>query len=48
LYKGLKRDLRSNFKHLRKTAHTHNPVDDARGNAEAMLTMMEQWLTGIR
>ena len=28
-----------NFKHLRKTKHTHNPLDDARGNAEAMLAM---------
>ena len=28
-----------NFKHLRQTQHTHNPVDDARGNAEAMLAM---------
>ncbi len=26
-----------NFKRLRKTKHTHNPVDDARGNAEALL-----------
>jgi hypothetical protein len=39
LYKGLKRDFFANFKHLRKTAHTHNPVDDARGNAEAMLAL---------
>ena len=42
LYKGMKRDTRQNFKHLRKTAHTHNPVDDARGNAEAMLAMAHQ------
>jgi hypothetical protein len=28
-----------NFKHLRKTKHTHHPVDDARGNAEALLQM---------
>lgn len=39
LYKGLVRDAFSNFKHLRKTRHTHHPVDDARGNAEAMLSM---------
>lgn len=39
LYKGLVRDMRRSFKHLRKTAHTHNPVDDARGNAEALLEM---------
>lgn len=48
LYKGFQRDFRANFKHLRRTAHTHNPVDDARGNAEAMLTMIEQGLTRNR
>ena len=45
LYKGIQRDLRQNFKHLRRTSHTHNPVDDARGNAEALLTIQDQWLT---
>ncbi|MCW3465736.1 exonuclease [Chitinophaga nivalis] len=39
LYKGLTKDTFRSFKHLRKTAHTHHPVDDARGNAEALLTM---------
>lgn len=39
LYKGFAKDTRANFKHLRKTRHTHDPVDDARGNAEAMLAM---------
>ena len=39
LYKGLVRDTFQNFKHLRMTAHTHDPVDDARGNAEALLAM---------
>ena len=41
LYKGLVRDAFQNFKHLRKTPHTHNPVDDARGNAEALLHMKD-------
>lgn len=41
LYKGLVKDSFVNFKHLRKTKHTHHPVDDARGNAEAFLTMAE-------
>ena len=41
LYKGLVRDTSPNFKHLRKTRHTHHPVDDAKGNAEALLTMKE-------
>jgi DNA polymerase III epsilon subunit-like protein len=41
LYKGLVKDTFSTFKHLRKTAHTHHPVDDARGNAEALLHLKE-------
>ena len=44
LYKGLVKDTFTNFKHLRKTAHTHNPVDDALGNAEALLAMKEMGL----
>ena len=32
------------FKHLRKTAHTHHPVDDALGNAEALLEMKKMGL----
>jgi len=39
LYKGLVGKTRKNFKHLRLTHHTHHPVDDARGNAEALLYM---------
>ncbi len=42
IYKGLVKDSRQNFKHLRKTTHTHNPVDDAIGNAEAFLLMNEK------
>lgn len=41
LYKGLVKDTFQTFKHLRKTRHTHHPVDDAIGNAEALLTMKE-------
>lgn len=41
LYKGMQKDCFVNFKHLRKTKHTHHPVDDAKGNAEALLTMQE-------
>src|SRR5262249_60058120 len=41
LYKGLAKDAFSTFKHLRKTRHTHHPVDDARGNAEALLQMKD-------
>lgn len=38
-YKGMTGDLYSTFKHLRETKHTHDPVDDAKGNAEALLKM---------
>ena len=41
LFKGMVADTFKNFKHLRRTAHTHNPVDDAMGNAEALLYMKE-------
>jgi DNA polymerase III epsilon subunit-like protein len=41
LYKGLARSTFVNFKHLRKTPHSHHPVDDARGNAEALLHMKD-------
>ena len=46
LYKGIRKDLYATFKHLRKTKHTHHPVDDAIGNAEAMLKMIEMMKTG--
>jgi hypothetical protein len=44
LYKGMQRDMFVSFKHLRKTRHTHHPVDDARGNAEALLQMKDMGL----
>lgn len=44
LYKGLVQDVTKNFKHLRKTRHTHHPVDDSKGNAEAFLAMREMGL----
>jgi hypothetical protein len=37
LYKGVVKDTFASFKQLRVTPHTHHPVDDARGNAEALL-----------
>ncbi|NOY94612.1 MAG: exonuclease [Deltaproteobacteria bacterium] len=42
LYKGLVKDSFQSFKHLRKTKHTHHPVDDAKGNAEALLHMKNE------
>lgn len=41
LYKGLVRKMKPSFKHLRRSKHTHDPVDDARGNAEALLHMRD-------
>ena len=43
LYKGLVKDMRQNFKHLRETHHSHDPLDDALGNAEALLAMREKY-----
>jgi hypothetical protein len=43
LYKGIERDTFVTFKHLRKTKHTHNPVDDAKGNAEALLAIKKNY-----
>jgi hypothetical protein len=47
LYKGMIKNTLENFKHLRKTRHTHNPVDDAMGNAEALLHMRDVMGLGI-
>lgn len=43
LYKGLVKDSFKTFKHLRKTAHTHHPVDDAKGNAEALIALKDEF-----
>jgi hypothetical protein len=43
LYKGVVKDAFASFKHLRATKHTHHPVDDARGNAEALLRMEQEY-----
>jgi DNA polymerase III epsilon subunit-like protein len=48
LYKGLVKDAFQNFLHLRRTVPTHHPVDDARGNAEALLTMKAKMSLRIR
>jgi DNA polymerase III epsilon subunit-like protein len=42
LYKGLVKDMTQNFKHLRKTIHSHHPIDDVRGNAEALLHLRSE------
>ncbi len=43
LYKGIVKDTFKNFKHLRQTRHTHNALDDAKGNAEALLTLKKEY-----
>ena len=48
LYKGMMKDTFQTFKHLRRTRHTHHPVDDAKGNAEALLTMKDEMGLKIR
>lgn len=40
---GMEKDPYAKWKHkLRKTKHTHNPVDDAKGNAEAILALIDK------
>lgn len=42
-YAGVKGNVKdtNSWKKMRDTKHTHNPVDDARGNAEALLKIIE-------
>lgn len=42
MYCGLVKDSYAKWKHLRKTKHTHHPVDDAMGNAEVMVHMNQK------
>lgn len=44
LYCGMVKDMWAGWKKLRTTKHTHHPVDDAMGNAEALLKMKEMGL----
>lgn len=48
LYKGLVKDCFQNFKHLRQTHHSHDPLDDALGNAEALLHLKAEFGLKIR
>lgn len=43
LYKGCVKSMYKNFKHLRRTKHTHNPIDDAMGNVEALLQIVDKF-----
>jgi hypothetical protein len=44
LWCGMVKDGFSSWKHLRKTPADHHPVNDAKGNAEALLAMIEMGL----
>jgi hypothetical protein len=44
MFAGMNFDTFVKWKHLRKTKHTHNPVDDAIGNAEVLLQMRDMGL----
>jgi DNA polymerase III epsilon subunit-like protein len=44
LYARLVKDTFAQWRHLKKTPHTHHPVDDAKGNAEAILALKEMGL----
>lgn len=41
IFSGVTKDLRCDWKKYRKTKHTHHPVDDAKGNAEAFLKLRD-------
>ena len=41
MYCGMMKDSFAKWKHLRKTIHDHHPVNDAKGNAEAILKMRD-------
>ncbi len=51
-YKGVKKDLRHRLQDFRKknckTPHNHNPVNDAKANAEAFLLMSEMYGVNIK
>jgi len=44
LFKGLSLNMRASCKKFRKTVHDHNPVNDAKWNAEIMLELMNRGL----
>jgi len=42
-YKGLEKNFRAKFKQYRVTKHTHNALQDAIGNAEALHTILTKY-----
>jgi len=49
VFAGLTKEFRNtnDWKKWRRTAHTHNPEDDAKGNAEALLKFRGLGITGL-
>ena len=45
LYAGLKRNVKNTqgWKKKRMTVHDHDPLNDARGNAEALITILKEY-----
>lgn len=43
LYQGGARNVRERWKHLRDTKHDHNPANDAKGNAEALIKIIDMF-----
>jgi len=43
MFCGAEHNLYYKWKQHRKTKHTHNPVDDAKGNAEALLYLFDKY-----
>ncbi|MBW7913989.1 MAG: 3'-5' exoribonuclease [Taibaiella sp.] len=39
---GIEKNLKYNWKRKRKTKHDHNPVNDAKGNAEVLLEYLDK------
>lgn len=44
LYSGMQKDMFAKWKWMRSTDHDHHPVNDAKGNAEALLKMKSMGL----
>lgn len=42
--RSFRNNMKKSFKYLRRTKHDHNPVNDALGNAEALLSMKKMGL----
>lgn len=48
LYAGIQLDAFARWKHLRNTKHNHNPVNDAKGNAEVLLQLKQKYKLKIK